>query len=59
MGLCATCEHAQVIVSSKGSSFLLCGLAKVDHRFSKYPVLPVIECHGFQKKTKRNDDKNS
>jgi hypothetical protein len=50
IGLCAGCRHVNVIKSSKGSAYILCGLAKVDRRLSKYPVLPVIECLGFDKR---------
>lgn len=47
-GLCADCQFAQQIRSSKGSTFLLCGLSKTDPRFSKYPRLPVLTCSGYQ-----------
>ena len=47
-GLCARCAHAQVITSSRGSRFYLCGLSAVDERFPKYPRLPVLECAGFR-----------
>jgi len=49
LGLCAGCVHAQLIASSKGSTFLLCGLNKTDPRFPKYPRLPVLSCSGYQK----------
>ena len=48
VGLCATCIHAQHVPSSKGSDFLLCGLAAVDPEFPKYPPLPVVECRGYE-----------
>ena len=47
MGLCGTCHFARVIKSAKGSTFILCNLAKNDARFSKYPRLPVLECSGY------------
>jgi hypothetical protein len=47
VGLCATCTHAQRVVSSKGSIFFLCRLADTDDRFRKYPVLPVRSCSGY------------
>ena len=47
-GLCATCLHAQLIESSKGSVFLLCQLSKTDSRFPKYPRLPVLSCAGYE-----------
>ena len=46
-GLCDGCAHAQVIVSAKGSRFILCGLAATDGAFAKYPRLPVLTCAGF------------
>lgn len=48
IGLCAACRHANVVKSARGSMFILCGLAKTDSRFSKYPVLPVFSCAGFE-----------
>lgn len=48
IGLCSVCQHVKVVKSSKGSTFILCGLAKTDRRLSKYPPLPVIECVGFE-----------
>ena len=46
-GLCDHCAHAQVIVSAKGSRFILCGLSATDGAFVKYPRLPVLTCTGF------------
>ena len=48
MGLCADCVHAQSVVSSRGSEFLLCGRSKTDPRYAKYPPLPVLSCLGFE-----------
>ena len=48
-GLCATCRHAQTVVSDRGSQFLLCALSKVDPRYAKYPRLPVLACEGHEK----------
>ena len=48
VGLCATCAHAKVIMSSRGSTFTLCQLSFVDPRFAKYPALPVRACSGYQ-----------
>ncbi len=47
VGLCGACQHVNVVKSSKGSTFLLCDLAKTDARFPKYPPLPVLHCPGF------------
>lgn len=48
IGLCAFCKHVKVIKSAKGSTFIMCNLAKMDTRLSKYPSLPVIECIGYE-----------
>ena len=50
VGLCATCVHAQRIVSSKGSTFYLCLLSETDDRFRRYPALPVRSCIGYEAK---------
>jgi hypothetical protein len=47
VGLCANCAHARVVMSGKGSTFLLCGKSAVDPSFAKYPRLPVLRCAGF------------
>ncbi len=48
VGLCAVCKHVHIIKSAKGSFFLMCHMAKTDPRFEKYPVLPVLQCAGFE-----------
>jgi hypothetical protein len=48
VGLCASCHHADVVTSSKKSTFYRCGLADTDPRFRKYPVLPVRVCSGYE-----------
>lgn len=47
-GLCASCAHARVIESARGSRFYLCELAARDGRFPRYPTLPVVACVGWQ-----------
>jgi hypothetical protein len=47
-GLCATCQHAQVIRSDRGSRFVLCGRSKTDPAFPRFPPLPVLVCPGFE-----------
>ncbi len=47
VGLCASCAHAEVVVSSKSSIFYLCRLSATDPRFRKYPPLPVRTCTGY------------
>ena len=48
-GLCATCAHANVVESRRGSRFHLCRLSEVDARFAKYPRLPVLMCAGYRR----------
>ena len=48
VGLCACCRHARVIENRNGSRFYLCGRAKEDRRYPKYPPLPVMECEGWE-----------
>jgi hypothetical protein len=37
-----------VIVSQKGSRFVMCERSKDDPAFSRYPRLPVLQCRGFE-----------
>jgi hypothetical protein len=51
VGLCASCRHARVIRSSKGSEFWLCERHVGEPtRFRKYPPLPVVRCSGHEPK---------
>jgi hypothetical protein len=49
-GLCASCRFAEIITSSRGSTFYRCTLADTDPRFRRYPVLPVLRCSGYESK---------
>ncbi len=49
-GLCDSCRHARVIVSDRGSRFVMCELAKTDPRFRRYPALPVLACAGYERR---------
>jgi hypothetical protein len=49
-GLCATCEHARVIVSDRGSRFYACERSRTDPAFPRYPRLPVVACIGYDEK---------
>jgi hypothetical protein len=51
-GLCNLCAHQRVVGNTRGSAFSLCGLARTDPRFPKYPRIPVVNCAGF---TPRDD----
>ena len=46
-GLCAGCVHARLVVSGRGSRFVLCGRSRTDPRYPRYPPLPVRACSGF------------
>ncbi len=47
--LCLTCRYVRVIVSGKGSRFVLCQKSQEDGRFAKYPPQPVVRCAGYVK----------
>ena len=47
VGLCAHCAHARIVRSARGSEFYLCQLSFDDHRFPRYPPLPVLRCDGY------------
>jgi hypothetical protein len=49
-GLCASCRHAVVVTTDRGSRFTLCERSKTDDRFPRYPALPVRVCAGYQAK---------
>jgi hypothetical protein len=45
-GLCDRCRH-QRLVPTRRSVFSLCLLSREDHRYPRYPVVPVTSCTGF------------
>jgi hypothetical protein len=46
-GLCASCTHAIVVTSDRGTQYLRCALSQTDPSFPKYPRLPVLSCRGW------------
>jgi len=48
VGLCTSCAHVQVVTSGRGSVFYLCRKSAEDPAFRKYPVLPVLQCRGYE-----------
>jgi hypothetical protein len=46
-GLCSRCVHARLVVSGRGSRFVLCERSRTDSAFPRYPPLPVVACPGF------------
>ena len=52
-GLCASCAHARIITSARGSVFYLCELSVTQAAFARYPVLPVLACGGYHPREDR------
>lgn len=48
-GLCASCTHHRVILSGKGSRFVLCERSRTDPSFPRYPGVPVVRCAGYER----------
>jgi hypothetical protein len=48
VGLCLSCRHADVITSSRESTFYRCRRSETDPTFRKYPALPVVACRGYE-----------
>ncbi|HJQ84867.1 MAG TPA: hypothetical protein VKA21_12370 [Candidatus Binatia bacterium] len=49
VGLCASCRHARVQSTARGSRFWRCKRAETDARFPRYPPLPVRACPGWER----------
>lgn len=47
VGLCARCVHARIVITPR-SRFWLCGRARTDARFERYPRLPMLRCPGHE-----------
>jgi hypothetical protein len=47
VGLCASCRFAEIVTSSRGSTFYLCTLSETNLAFRRYPILPVRQCAGY------------
>jgi propionyl-CoA synthetase len=47
-GLCASCRHARLNETRRGTAYLRCARASSDSRFPRYPRLPVTECAGHE-----------
>ena len=48
LGLCADCRHAREVASARGSRFTMCGRARDEPAYAKYPALPVLRCVGHE-----------
>gem|GEM_PF-886931 len=53
--LCGQCKQHRIIVSGKGSQFLLCQLGVSDPTWPKYPPQPVGACRRFQRVDAQKD----
>ncbi|MFI5226410.1 MAG: hypothetical protein ACHQ3P_07010 [Candidatus Limnocylindrales bacterium] len=49
-GLCRDCTYGKRIETRRGSVFLLCLRSVDDHRYRRYPQLPVIACPGHERR---------
>jgi hypothetical protein len=47
-GRCATCRHATIVRSDRGSGFLFCERSRTDAAYARYPPLPVRACAGHE-----------
>lgn len=47
-GLCASCVHAKLNKTNRGTAYLRCTRAAWDASLPRYPRLPVIECAGYE-----------
>jgi len=54
-GLCSDCRYREMVRSTRGSEFVLCGYSSVDRSFPKYPRLPVLECRGYERSAVPDD----
>lgn len=56
-GLCDACVHQRRVGNTRGSTFSLCGLARSDERFPKYPPMPVLRCPGFARREAQDGER--
>ena len=52
-GLCASCVHAKLNATNRGTAYLRCTRAAWDSRLTRYPRLPVLECEGYEREVTR------
>jgi hypothetical protein len=50
MGLCASCEHQQLVRNTRGSTFSLCLRSRREPDYPRYPRLPVLSCGGYERR---------
>ena len=56
VGLCATCRHVRVTLTSRGTLYYLCERSLTDKTFPRYPPLPVRYCVGHETEGKEPTD---
>jgi hypothetical protein len=50
-GLCNSCQHQQIVRTTRGSVFSLCRRSRTEpERFPRYPRLPVERCVGYERR---------
>jgi len=49
VGLCRRCRHAAVQRNARGSEFWRCRQADRDPALRRYPPLPVLACHAYER----------
>jgi hypothetical protein len=55
-GLCDTCRHQRLVPNTRGSVFSLCERSRTDPAYPRYPRLPVVECPGYEKRGKQQEE---
>jgi hypothetical protein len=50
VGLCDRCRHQRLIRNTRGSTFSMCQLSRIDPRYPRYPRLPIRACGGFSRR---------
>ena len=41
--------RCRTVTNRRGSTFYLCRLSESDHRYQRYPALPVTSCDGYRR----------
>ena len=57
-GKCALCRYSRVIRSQRGSVFSLCKRAESDSAYVRYPILPVLDCSGFESRGESSEKRD-
>ncbi|MFQ5551549.1 MAG: hypothetical protein ACE5FJ_09975 [Gemmatimonadales bacterium] len=55
-GLCGRCLYTRRVQGARDSVFWLCRRSESDTRFPKYPVIPVIQCEGYEPESEDQDE---